>query len=332
MAKEMYTSKLSVRDTEKAIKFVKDAFQRNLTKCFGLERVSAPMFVPSGTGINDDLSGVERPVRFEVPADGGREVEVVQSLAKWKRVALKRYGYRDGEGLYTDMNAIRRDDILDRQHSIYVDQWDWEMVISKGHRTAEFLKMIVSRIVGAVVDTLEETKRQFPVLTLSLSRDVKFITAQEALDAYPSLDAHGRERALCKRYGTVFLMNIGGALSNGKPHDGRAPDYDDWDLNGDILFYDPVIDDSVEISSMGIRVDADSLMRQLEAAGATDRLAYSYHKQVIAGELPLSVGGGIGQSRLCMLLLEKAHIGEVQVGIWPDEMRAECEAQGIKLL
>ena len=327
----MYRSKLSVRDTEKAIKFVKDTFQSNLVKCFGLERVSAPLFVPSGTGINDDLSGVERPVIFDVPRFGG-SVEVVQSLAKWKRVALKRYGYRDGEGLYTDMNAIRRDDILDAQHSVYVDQWDWEMVISKGHRTANFLKMIVSRIVGAVVDTLEETKRRFPKITLTLSRDVTFVTAQEALDRYPTLSAHERERALCKQYGTVFLMGIGGALSDGKPHDGRAPDYDDWALNGDILFYDAVIDDSLELSSMGVRVDADSLKKQLEIAGATDRLKYEYHKQVLAGELPLSIGGGIGQSRLCMLLLEKAHIGEVQVGIWPDEMRAECEKNGIKLL
>lgn len=321
-----------MRDTEKAIKFVKDAFQRNLVKCFGLERVSAPMVVPSGTGINDDLNGVERPVKFSVPNFGGREVEVVQSLAKWKRVALKRYGYRDGEGLYTDMNALRRDDILDAQHSIYVDQWDWEMVISKEHRTESFLKMVVSRIVGAIADTLDETKRQFPQLGQTLSREVKFVTTQQALDLYPQLSAHERERELAKKYGTIFLMGIGGALSNGKPHDGRAPDYDDWQLNGDIIFYDNAIDDSIEISSMGIRVNAESLMRQLEAAGATDRLGYEYHKQVLAGELPLSIGGGIGQSRLCMLLLEKAHIGEVQVGIWPDEMRAECEAKGIKLL
>ena len=332
MATTLYKSKLSVRDTEKAIKFVKDTFQRNLVKCFGLERVSAPMIVPGGTGINDDLNGVERPVVFDVPNDGGKTVEVVQSLAKWKRVALQRYGYRDGEGLYADMNAIRRDDVLDAQHSIYVDQWDWEMVISKGHRTENFLKMVVLRIVGAIVDTLEETKRQFPTLTLTLSREVKFITSQEALDMYPDLSPHERERALCKRFGTVFLMKIGGAPSDGKPHDGRAPDYDDWDLNGDILFYDPAIDDSIEISSMGIRVDADSLRRQLEAAGATDRMKYDYHRKVAAGELPLSIGGGIGQSRLCMLLLEKAHIGEVQVGIWPDDMRAKCETQGIRLL
>ncbi len=332
MSTTLYKSKLSVRDTEKAIKFVKDTFQRNLVKSFGFERVSAPMIVPAGIGINDDLNGVERPVSFDIPNCGGATAEVVQSLAKWKRVALKRYGYRDGEGLYTDMNALRRDDILDAQHSVYVDQWDWEMVISKGHRTESFLKMVVTRIVGAIVDTLEETKRQFPQLTLTLSRDVKFITTQEALDLYPTLCPHERERALCREHGTVFLMKIGGALSDGKPHDGRAPDYDDWSLNGDILFYDEAIDDSVEISSMGIRVDSDSLLRQLEVAGATDKLKYDYHKQVLAGELPLSIGGGIGQSRLCMLLLEKAHIGEVQVGIWPDNMRAECEARGVKLL
>ena len=323
---------MSVRDTEKAIKFVKDAFQRNLVKCFGLERVSAPMILPSGTGINDDLNGVERPVRFEVPSDDGKEVEIVQSLAKWKRVALKRYGYRDGEGLYTDMNAIRRDDALDKYHSIYVDQWDWEMVISPGHRTTDFLKMVVTRIVGAIADTLEETKRQFPQITLTLRREVKFITAQQALDLYPDLTARERERALVKQYGTVFLMGIGGALSDGKPHDGRAPDYDDWQLNGDILFYDEVNDDCVEISSMGVRVDGESLLRQLQIAGATDRLAYDYHKRVISNELPLSIGGGIGQSRLCMLLLQKAHIGEVQVGVWPERERSACESKGIILL
>ncbi len=323
---------MSVRDTEKAIKFVKDAFQRNLVKCFGLERVSAPMILPSGTGINDDLNGVERPVRFEVPSDDGKEVEIVQSLAKWKRVALKRYGYRDGEGLYTDMNAIRRDDALDKYHSIYVDQWDWEMVISPGHRTTDFLKMVVTRIVGAIADTLEETKRQFPQITLTLRREVKFITAQQALDFYPDLTSRERERALVKQYGTVFLMGIGGALSDGKPHDGRAPDYDDWQLNGDILFYDEVNDDCVEISSMGVRVDGESLLRQLQIAGATDRLAYDYHKRVISNELPLSIGGGIGQSRLCMLLLQKAHIGEVQVGVWPERERSACESKGIILL
>lgn len=327
-----YKPRMSTRDTEKAIKFVKDAFQRNFVKNFGFERVSAPLFVKSGTGINDDLNGVERPVKFDVPALGGVQAEIVHSLAKWKRIALKRYGFRSGEGIYTDMNAIRSDDKCDDQHSIYVDQWDWEMVIAKEQRNCDFLKMVVMRIVGAIVDTLDQTKVQFPCIDLTLKRNVTFITAEQALERYPELDAHGRERALAKEYGTVFLMNIGGALSTGKPHDGRAPDYDDWNLNGDIIFYDEVLDDSIEISSMGIRVDGESLKTQLEIAGAEDRLSHEYHRQVISGELPLTIGGGIGQSRLCMLLLQKAHIGEVQVSLWSDETRAECEAVGVYLL
>lgn len=327
-----YKPKMTVRETEKAIKFVKDAFQRNFVKNFGFERVSAPLFVVSKTGVNDDLNGVERAVRFDVLEQDGREAEIVHSLAKWKRIALKRYGFRGGEGLYTDMNAIRRDDKCDNVHSIYVDQWDWEMVISKEQRTPEFLKMAVSRIVGAIVDTLEETKKNFPVIDLKLKREVTFVSAQELLDRYPDLDAHGRETAAAKEYGTVFLTGIGGALSDGKSHDGRAPDYDDWNLNGDILFYDEILGESLEISSMGIRVDAESLVAQLKTAGAESRLAYDYHKDILSGELPLTIGGGIGQSRLCMLLLQKAHIGEVQVSLWPDEMRARCEAAGIHLL
>ena len=327
-----YKPKMTVRETEKAIKFVKDAFQRNFVKNFGFERVSAPLFVVSKKGVNDDLNGVERAVRFDVLEQDGREAEIVHSLAKWKRIALKRYGFRGGEGLYTDMNAIRRDDKCDNVHSIYVDQWDWEMVISKEQRTPEFLKMAVSRIVGAIVDTLEETKKNFPVIDLKLKREVTFVSAQELLDRYPDLDAHGRETAAAKEYGTVFLTGIGGALSDGKPHDGRAPDYDDWNLNGDILFYDEILGESLEISSMGIRVDAESLVAQLKTAGAESRLAYDYHKDILSGELPLTIGGGIGQSRLCMLLLQKAHIGEVQVSLWPDEMRARCEAAGIHLL
>lgn len=327
-----YKPKMTVRETEKAIKFVKDAFQRNFVKNFGFERVSAPLFVVSKTGVNDDLNGVERAVRFDVLEQDGREAEIVHSLAKWKRIALKRYGFRGGEGLYTDMNAIRRDDKCDNVHSIYVDQWDWEMVISKEQRTPEFLKMAVSRIVGAIVDTLEETKKNFPVIDLKLKREVTFVSAQELLYRYPDLDAHGRETAAAKEYGTVFLTGIGGALSDGKPHDGRAPDYDDWNLNGDILFYDEILGESLEISSMGIRVDAESLVAQLKTAGAESRLAYDYHKDILSGELPLTIGGGIGQSRLCMLLLQKAHIGEVQVSLWPDEMRARCEAAGIHLL
>lgn len=327
-----YKPRMSVRETEKAIKFVKDAFQRNFVKNFGFERVSAPLFVKSGTGINDDLNGIEQPVAFEISAQDCDKAEIVHSLAKWKRVALKRYGFRNGEGIYTDMNAIRCDDKCDNQHSVYVDQWDWEMVINEAQRNTDFLKMIVLRIVGAIVDTLEQTKAQFPCIDLSLKREVTFITTQAALDRYPDLQSHERERALAKEYGTVFLMNIGGALSDGKPHDGRAPDYDDWDLNGDIIFYDEVLDDSIEISSMGIRVDADSLRSQLAAAKAEDRMSHEYHRQVLNGELPLTIGGGIGQSRLCMLLLQKAHIGEVQVSLWPDKMREQCEKAGIYLL
>lgn len=327
-----YKPKQTIRETEKAIKYVKDAFQRNLIKNFGFERVSAPLFVKSKTGVNDDLNGVERAVRFDILEQPGVEAEIVHSLAKWKRIALKRYGFRSGEGIYTDMNAIRRDDMCDNQHSIYVDQWDWEMVISKEQRNTDFLKMIVSRIVGAIVDTLEETKKVFPCIDLTLKREVTFVTTQEALDRYPDLNSHGRESALAREYGTIFLMNIGGPLSNGKPHDGRAPDYDDWSLNGDIIFYDEVLKESIEISSMGIRVDSESLVKQLEAAGATDRLANQYHKDVANGNLPLTIGGGIGQSRLCMLLLQKAHIGEVQSSLWPDEMHEKCDQAGINLL
>lgn len=327
-----YRSKQTIRETEKAIKYVKDAFQRNFVKNFGFERVSAPLFVKSNTGVNDDLNGFERAVRFDIREQDGTEAEIVHSLAKWKRIALKRYGFRSGEGIYTDMNAIRRDDKCDNLHSIYVDQWDWEMVISEQQRNVDFLKMIVSRIVGAIVDTLEETKKAFPCIDLNLKREVTFVTTQEALDRYPDLDSHARESALAKEYGTVFLMNIGGLLSNGTRHDGRAPDYDDWSLNGDILFYDEVLKESIEISSMGIRVDAQSLAKQLEEAGATDRMNNAYHKDVASGNLPLTIGGGIGQSRLCMLLLQKAHIGEVQSSLWPDEMHEKCEKAGINLL
>ncbi len=327
-----YQPKMTIRETEKAIKFVKDAFQRNLIRNFGFERVSAPLFVKSKTGVNDDLNGVERAVRFDIKEQGGVEAEIVHSLAKWKRIALKRYGFRSGEGIYTDMNAIRRDDKCDNQHSIYVDQWDWEMVISKEQRNLGFLKMIVQRIVGAICDTLAEAKQAFPCIDLDLKRDVTFVTAQEALDRYPRLDSHGRESALAKEYGTIFLMQIGGALSNGKPHDGRAPDYDDWSLNGDIIFYDKVLGESIEISSMGIRVDAKSMAEQLRIAGCEDRLQNQFHKDVMEGNLPLTIGGGIGQSRLCMLLLQKAHIGEVQSSLWPDEMHDKCDKAGINLL
>ena len=326
-----YVPKMSVRETEKAIKFVKDTFQKSFVKNFGFERLSAPLFVKSKTGVNDDLSGTERAVRFDIK-EQGVEAEIVHSLAKWKRMALKKYGFKLGEGIYTDMNAIRRDDSCDNYHSIYVDQWDWEMVIDKKHRNVDFLKMIVTRIVNSICDTLDETKKQFPVIDLNLNRDVFFITTQELLDMYPNLSAKERENEITKKYKTVFIMNIGGKLSNGEPHDLRAPDYDDWDLNGDIFFYDEVLQSGIELSSMGIRVDADSLVKQLKLASAEDRLAHQYHQDVLNGVLPLTIGGGIGQSRLCMLILQKAHVGEVQVSMWPDEMKEICEKNEIFLL
>ena len=326
-----YKPRMSVRETEKAIKFVKDTFQRQFVMSFDFERLSAPLFVKSKTGVNDDLSGTERAVRFDVK-EQGVEVEIVHSLAKWKRLALHKYGFSLGEGIYTDMNAIRRDDNCDNYHSIYVDQWDWEMVIDKKQRTVDFLKMIVSRIVATICETLEETKKQFPVIDLKLNREVFFVTSQELLDMYPDKTPKERENLIAQKYGTVFIMNIGGVLSDGKPHDLRAPDYDDWSLNGDIFFWDEILQSGIELSSMGIRVDADSLVKQLKLANAEDRLQHKYHQGIINGTLPLTIGGGIGQSRLCMLLLQKAHIGEVQVSLWPDEMREKCKEANIVLL
>ncbi len=327
-----YSSPMNVRETERAIKFVKDTFQRNFIREFGLERVSAPLFVKSRTGINDDLNGTERAVRFDIKEQDGIEAEIVHSLAKWKRMALHDYGFAVGEGLYTDMNAIRRDDSCDNIHSIYVDQWDWEMVISAEQRNVEFLKNTVSRIVSAIVEALDETKYNFPKVTLKLRKNVFFITAQELEDLYPNLSSKERENKITKKHGTVFLMGIGNILNSGEKHDGRAPDYDDWNLNGDLLFWNPVLGESLEISSMGIRVDADALKNQLQIADAEDRMSNSYHKQIVNNELPLTIGGGIGQSRLCMFLLQKAHIGEVQVSMWPEEMRVKCKKNGINLL
>ncbi|MBR3804294.1 MAG: aspartate--ammonia ligase [Clostridia bacterium] len=316
---------------QKAIKFVKDNFERVFAEKFNLTRVSAPILVYSDTGLNDDLSGVERAVRFDVK-ELERDAEIVQSLAKWKRTALKKYGFKAGEGLYTDMNAIRRDDKVDNIHSIYVDQWDWEKVILRSDRTVEFLKQTVQTIVDAIADVSEMAKKEFPFLTLNVNRNVKFITALEAEELYPDMTDKEKELALTKKYGTVFLMGIGSPLKNGKPHDNRAPDYDDWALNGDILFYNEVLDAPLEISSMGIRVDEKSLLSQLKFAGKEERLAFDYHKQIIAGELPLTIGGGIGQSRLCLFLLQKAHIGEVQVSLWPDGMEEEAKLLGVEIL
>ncbi|MCQ2488970.1 MAG: aspartate--ammonia ligase [Clostridia bacterium] len=328
---EGYVSKLSLKETQRAIKLTKDTFQVNLGKALNLDRVTAPVIVRSGCGINDDLNGVERKVSFDMKSIGGN-AEVVQSLAKWKRMALKRYHYQPGEGIYTDMSAIRRDDSCDNTHSIYVDQWDWERVINASNRTEDFLKGIVRLIINALADTKEKVNLVYPQLTYTMERDVFFITSQELLDMYPDMTDKERENAIVKEKKTVFLMKIGGKLSNGKPHDGRAPDYDDWELNGDILVWDQVLGQALELSSMGIRVDSDSLKAQLAAANAEDRLQYAYHQGIIDSTLPLTIGGGIGQSRMCMFMLEKAHIGEVQVSVWPDEVLDACDAAGIKLL
>ena len=327
-----YKSKTDIITTEKAIKFVKDNFERILAEKLNLIRVSAPLLVLSNTGLNDDLNGVERAVRFDIKALGGKDAEIVHSLAKWKRTALKKYGFKAGSGLYTDMNAIRRDDSIDNIHSIYVDQWDWEKVITKSDRTVEYLKETVNAIVLAVYEANELAKKEFDGLTLNVNKEVKFITSQELEDLYPNLTSKEREHAITKEYGTVFLMQIGKTLKSGNRHDGRAPDYDDWSLNGDLLFYNEVLGNSLEISSMGIRVNKESLISQLEISGLTNRLEYDYHKGIVNETLPLTIGGGIGQSRLCMLILQKAHIGEVQVSLWPKGLEEEAEKLGVTIL
>ncbi len=327
-----YRSKLNLRQTQQAIKVIKDTFQVLLAQNLHLERVTAPVIVATGSGINDDLSGIERKVTFSVKQMDEAGAEVVQSLAKWKRVALGRYGFGPGEGLYTDMNAIRRDDTLDSTHSIFVDQWDWEAVITPERRTLDYLQKTVRRIVKAVADTNQLLQQKYPLLTATVCEQVTFITAQALYERYPDLTAKEREDAITRECGTVFLMQIGDALSCGAPHDSRAPDYDDWTLNGDLLLWNDTLGHAMEISSMGIRVDAPALARQLAAAGAEERMQYPYHQQVADGRLPLTIGGGIGQSRLCMLMLEKAHIGEVQVSVWPPAMLADCAAHGITLL
>ncbi len=326
-----YKPILSLRDTQRAIKLVKDTFQTKLAKAFSLDRITAPIIVPGETGINDDLTGVERKVQFTMKNVEGT-AEVVQSLAKWKRYALYRYGYEEGTGIYTDMNAIRRDDEVDNLHSIFVDQWDWEYVISKEQRTIEFLINTAQKIMDCFVETHEEVKQQFPQIKREFCREIFPITTQQLQEMYMEWEPKEREEMVTKRYRTVFVMQIGGGLHEGIPHDGRAPDYDDWMLNGDLLLWDDLLGCAVEISSMGIRVDKESLIRQLKISGNEDRLQYDYHKKIVDGELPLTIGGGIGQSRLCMLMLEKAHIGEVQVSVWPREMVEECAKKGIVLL
>ena len=326
-----YQSKLSKRETQKAIKTVKDTFQVKLSEALNLDRITAPIMVTKASGINDDLNGVERKVHFTMKNVEG-EAEVVQSLAKWKRRALYRYGYVPGEGIYTDMNAIRRDDDTDNLHSMFVDQWDWCRVITKEDRNIEFLQQIVKKIVKAIAATNAIVKEQYPVLGFEIKEDVFFITTQELEDMYPDLTPRQRETAIVKEHGTVFIEQIGGKLKSGIKHDGRAPDYDDWALNGDIFAWNSVLECAFEISSMGIRVDAESLHRQLEIEGCLEREAFPFHKGILDGTMPLTIGGGIGQSRLCMLLLEKAHIGEVQCSVWSDAMREECKAHGIELL
>ena len=326
-----YKMPLPNYELQRAIAFIKDSFQTNLSNALNLRRVSAPLFVDGGSGLNDDLNGVERPVAFDIP-DVGLNGQVVHSLAKWKRLALKRYGFHEGKGLYTDMNAIRRDEEVDNIHSIYVDQWDWEKIISREDRNVNYLKSSVRAIVGAVCETAEALNVAFPSLRGKLEREVFFITTQELEDLYPDLTPSERETAICREHHTVFLMQIGKTLKSGIKHDGRAPDYDDWDLNGDILMWNPVLERSFEISSMGIRVDEESLDRQLTLAGCDERRNLPFHKMLLAGQLPLTMGGGIGQSRLCMLMLGTCHIGEVQASLWDSETLGACEKAGITLL
>ncbi len=327
----MYESKLGLIETEQAIKFVKDTFEKVLSEALNITRVSAPLFVLRTTGLNDNLNGVERPVSFDI-LETGEIAEVVQSLAKWKRFALNEYGFEPGNGLYTDMNAIRRDEKCDALHSIYVDQWDWEKVIIAKDRTTDYLKMIVKNIYSSILETAKRTQKLYPSLEATLPAEITFITSQELEDQYPELEPRLREREAVKQYGAVFVMQIGGKMKSGDKHDGRAPDYDDWDLNGDIVVYYPLLDCAFELSSMGIRVDKTSLVKQLKEENAEERLSLPFHKAMIEDKLPLTIGGGIGQSRLCMLLLNKAHVGEVQASVWPEYIRKECLAENIRLL
>ena len=327
-----YKPVLDAYDTQRAISYIKVHFQTEFQNALNLKRVSAPLFVTDASGLNDNLNGYERPVSFDVPAIGA-EAEVVHSLAKWKRLALKRYGFTVGHGLYTDMNAIRRDEELDNIHSIYVDQWDWEKIITPETRTIEYLQLIVRAIVRAICDTNDQLRVRFPQLTTKLERDITFITSQELEDLYPDLKTGSeREKAFVKEHHTAFIMQIGGKLRSGNRHDGRAPDYDDWQLNGDLFFWDEVLGRALEISSMGIRVDAESLDRQLTISGCDDRRSLPFHRMLLKGELPLTIGGGIGQSRLCMLMMGCCHIGEVQSSIWDADTVAACEAAGVPLL
>ena len=329
---EQYDPRLTVRETEAAIKYIRDTFQAEFGKEMNLERISAPLFVAKSSGMNDDLNGVERPVAFDLKDVPGDTYEVVHSLAKWKRMALARYGFEVGEGLYTNMNAIRRDEELDNLHSCYVDQWDWEKVIRKEDRNEETLKSVVRQIFKVIKHMEHEVWYKYPQAVKHLPEDITFLTTEELMERYPDLTPKQRENAAVKEYGCIFLMHIGDKLADGKPHDGRAPDYDDWHLNGDILFWYDLLDCALEISSMGIRVDEEALVAQCEKAGCPERLELPFHQMLLNGELPYTIGGGIGQSRLCMLLLDRAHVGEVQASEWPEEMRKTCEQHRIHLL
>lgn len=336
-----YQALLDMRETEQGIKQIKEFFQQNLSTELRLRRVTAPLFVLKGLGINDDLNGVERAVTFPIKDLGDAKAEVVHSLAKWKRLTLAEYNIEPGYGIYTDMNAIRADEEMDNLHSLYVDQWDWEAVISEGDRTVAFLEDVVKRIYAAILRTEFLTCERYPQLKPFLPKDIHFIHSQELLDMYPDLSPKEREDAICRKYGAVFVESIGGRLSDGEKHDGRAADYDDWStvaengkagLNGDILIWYPVLERSFELSSMGIRVDKEALLRQLKIERQEERAQLYFHRQLLDGKLPLSIGGGIGQSRLCMVMLHKAHIGEIQASIWPEDMRQECEALGMPLI
>ena len=327
----MYTPKLTLIQTERALKEIKTIFEKELSEALNLTRISAPLFVSRESGLNDDLNGVERPVSFDVKATG-EVAEVVHSLAKWKRYALAKYRFGVHFGLYTDMNAIRRDEDLDNLHSIYVDQWDWEAVIRRDDRTIEFLQATVKKIYAALQATAHAICTEYPALDNYLSDEIGFVTTQQLEDMYPDLTPKQRETAYVREHGSTFVMQIGGKLRSGKKHDGRAPDYDDWSLNGDIILYYPVLDCAFEVSSMGIRVDEKSLVLQLKEENCLGRLEYPFHKALEAGELPLTMGGGIGQSRLCMFLLNKMHIGEVQVSLWDEKTQKYCEENNIPLM
>lgn len=329
---EGYKPALSIKDTEVAIKLVKDFFERELAKQLNLTRVSAPLFVTPESGLNDNLNGVERPVSFGIKEQNDAPAEIVHSLAKWKRQALKRYGFEHGEGLYTDMNAIRRDEETSNIHSLFVDQWDWEKIISKEERNEETLKDIVGKVYNALKNTEKYIASKYDYIEEILPEEITFITAQELEDLYPNLTSKEREHEIAKAKGAAFIMQIGGVLRSGERHDGRSPDYDDWKLNGDIIVYYPVLDISLELSSMGIRVDEETLREQLEISGCMDRAELPFQKSLLNGELPYTVGGGIGQSRICMFYLRKAHIGEVQASLWPQELMEAAEKYGIPLL